>query len=81
MQESPVPLKRREARDDSQGMICNPFTVLQNVEDNRLVSIASECMLVLGESTEEIDAIVSFIKAKEVAQQPWLRQRRQSKFK
>lgn len=67
---TPIPLRaeRRAAMVDSQGTCSNSFFVLQHVSNDVLNSVAVECGIILGESDEEIDAAIDFIKAKEMAQ-------------
>lgn len=67
---TPIPLRaeRRAAWKDSQGINYNSFSVLQNIDNEVLAKVASDCGIVLGKNIEEVDANIDLIKAKEIAQ-------------
>jgi hypothetical protein len=67
---TPIPLRaeRRATWKDSQGINYNPFSVLQNIDNEVIAKVASDCGIILGKNIEEVDASIDLIKAKEIAQ-------------
>lgn len=57
-----------KARKNLQGTAQNPFSILQNVDNDHLAKVAATCQIVLGDSAGKIDEFIDVIKAKEIAQ-------------
>lgn len=66
---TPIPLRaeRRAAWADSQGINSNPFSILQNIDNELLAKVAVECSIILVDNEEEVDACIDLIKARELA--------------